>query len=482
MLRSGYKGTNQARRGTRGMGGRAGHADTDGGMMHALGRWLLRSAPAAALGALVLSASGQVPGVAAAQSGPVSPHPATGTPALAPTGTTEQIRQLVACGGTMYAVGSFTRISQRGQTFTRNNVFSFSQAAPYTITSWTPSVNGTVNSIQLTSNCNHAFIGGKFTQVDGSSAGNIAYIRTYNNTMVQSWAHAANGQVDTILRTANGHLLVGGQFTAINGSSKRYYVSLNPGTGRDDGYLNLNVSGHYVYPGVGVNNTDVYNQQLSPDGGHVLVEGVFTRVQSNARQQIFMLNLGNHGNVSTWNSSEFSHFCADKHPFYIKSAAWSPDMSTVYIADTGFTPLGWNHTFPLTGLCDAVAAFPATRVGGLTHQWVNYTGCDSLYSVAADASAVYIGGHERWANNANGCNSAGPGAVPAPGLGGFTRGGALLKNSSGTAGLYSRDRGLGADQIYRTGAGIWIASDNQGGSNACGGVSGLAGICFLPYS
>jgi hypothetical protein len=453
-------------------------------MMQGLGRWLLRSAPVAALSALAVTGAGLIPGVAAAQSGPVSPNPDTGTPALAKTGTIEQIRQLVACNGVMYAVGTFTSISQGGQTFTRNNIFSFSQTAPYKITSWTPSVNGTVNSIQLTSDCNHAFIGGQFSQVDGSSAHNIAYIRTYNNTMVQDWGHSANGQVDTILRTGNNHLLVGGKFTAINGSSKKYYVSLNPSNGKDDGYLNLNISGHYVYPGVGVNTTEVYNQQLSPDGGHVLVEGTFTRVESTARQQIFMLNLGNHGNVSIWYSNEFNQFCADKHPFYIKAAAWAPDMSTVYIATTGKTLWNWNHTFPLTGLCDVVAAFPGTRVGGLSHDWVNYTGCDSLYSVAADSSTVYVGGHERWADNQNDCNAQGNNAIPAPGMGGFTAGasgGTLRRNSSGTAGLYSRDRGLGADDMLLTGKGLWIASDNQGGSNMCGGVSGLAGICFLPY-
>jgi hypothetical protein len=450
--------------------------------MQGLRRWLLCNAPVAALCALTVSAAGLMPAVAAVQSGPASPNPATGTPALAPTGTTEQVRQLVACNGVMYAVGSFTEISQGGQTFARDNIFSFSQSSPYTITSWAPVVNGTVNSIQLTSDCSHAFIGGQFTSVDGSTANNIAYISTSDNTIVQSWAHDANGMVDTILRTANNHLLVGGQFTSINGSSKKYYVSLNPSTGLDDGYLNLNISGHYVYPGSGVSNTEVYNQQLSPDGGHVLAEGTFTKVQSNARQQIFMLNLGSHGNVSTWNSSEFNGFCSDKHPFYIKAAAWSPDQTTVYIADTGFAPAGWNHNFPLTGLCDAVAAFPATRTGGLTHEWINYTGCDSLLSVGADSSAVYVGGHERWANNANGCNQAGPGAIPAPGLGGFTPSGSLLTASGGTTGLYSRGRGLGADQIYRTFAGIWIASDNDAGTDTCGGVSGLAGICFLPYS
>lgn len=450
--------------------------------MQGVRRWLLCNAPVAALCALTASAAGLMPSMAAAQSGPVSPKPDTGTPALAPTGTTEQVRQIVACNGVMYAVGTFSQISQGGQTFTRNNIFSFSQSAPYKIKSWAPSTNGIVNSIQLTSDCNHAFIGGKFTKVDGSAASNIAYIRTYNNTMVQDWGHSANGMVDTILRTSNNHLLVGGEFTSINGSGKKYYVSLNLSNGKDDGYLNLNISGHYVYPGVKPNNTQVYNQQLSPDHGHVLVEGTFTKVESSRRQQIFMLNLGSHGNVSTWYSNEFNQYCADKHPFYIKAAAWSADQSTVYIADTGFAPYNWNKTtFPLTGLCDAVAAFPATRNGGLSHKWVNYAGCDSLYSVAADSSAVYAAGHERWADNANGCNAAGPGAIPAPGLGGFKLSGKLLTNASGTAGLYRRDRGLGADQIYETPAGIWIASDNLDGSNMCGGVSGLAGICFLPY-
>ena len=450
--------------------------------MQGFGRWLLRSAPVAVLSALAVTGSGLIPGVAAAASGPVSPNPDTGTPALAKTGTTiEQIRQLVACGGTMYAVGTFTSISQGGHTVTRNNIFSFSQNAPYTITSWQPSANGTVNSIQLTSDCRHAFIGGVFSNVDGSSAHNIAYIRTYNNTMVQDWGHSANGQVDTILRTGNNHLLVGGQFTSINGSSNKYYVSLSLTTGKDDGYLNLGVSGHYVYPGVGFNSTEVYNQQLSPDGGHVLVEGTFTKVGGNARQQIFMLNLGSRGFVSTWYSNEFNGFCATKHPFYIKAATWAPDMSTVYVATTGKTPANWNHTFPLTGLCDAVAAFPGARQGGLSHEWINYTGCDSLYSVAADSTTVYVGGHERWANNQNACNAQGPGAVPAQGMGGFTAGasgGTLRRNS---AGLYSRDRGLGADDMLLTSAGLWIASDNQAGSNMCGGVSGLSGICFLPY-
>src|SRR5215472_14328320 len=87
-------------------------------------------APAAAAGA-------QAP--AARQSGAtghVSPHPAKGTPQLAPNGRTEQVRQLVKCGGTMYAAGAFTAIRWGGKTYSRHNVFSFSATAPYRVTPW----------------------------------------------------------------------------------------------------------------------------------------------------------------------------------------------------------------------------------------------------------------------------------------------------------------------------------------------------------
>jgi hypothetical protein len=30
--------------------------------------------------------------------------------------------------------------------------------------------------------------------------------------------------------------------------------------------------------------------------------------------------------------------------------------------------------------------------------------------------------------------------------------------------------------------GLWVASDNAAGSDACAGVLGLAGICLLPYN
>jgi len=434
---------------------------------------------------------------ALAQTGPVSPTPAVGTPTLVNTQTTEQIRQIVQCGGTMYAVGTFTEIAQNGVTMARNNIFSFSATSPFTVTSWAPKVNGTVNSIAFNgTNCADAYIGGQFTSVNGTSVADLAEIDTKAGNVVTGFGHhTGGGHVDTLL-VVNGHLLAGGTFTNVNGNNgvDPYYASLNPTTGKDDGFLHLKISGHIVFPNVKNNSTEVYNQQLSHSGKLLLVEGDFTSVGGLNRRQIFMLNVGGTtATVTGWSSPEFDgsnptkypyYNCAASHPFYIHAAAWSPDDSTIYIADTGFHPYNWNGTFPLVGLCDAAAAFPATQAE-VTHDWINYTGCDSLYSAAADSSAVYVAGHNRWFDNRDACNKEGPGAIPALGLAGLTpgaSGGALILNSAKTAGLYSRSRGHGADDMLLTSAGLWIASDTFGGGEQCGGKSGYAGLCFLPYA
>ena len=435
----------------------------------------LRARAGLATAAAALVAAGwSLPAQAA--TGPVSSTPAAGTPQLATTGSTEQVRQLAQCGGTMYAVGTFTEIQRFSTTYARNNAFAFSAASPYAMSSWNPNVNGIVNSIAFSPDCSEAYLGGKFTSVNGTAVKNIAEVSTSTGAVNTAFGLSANGQVETLL-TYGTHLLTGGYFTSINGSSANpYFTSLNAVTGKDDGFLHLSISGNYQYPGVSSNATRIYNQQLSHSGTLDLVEGDFTSVGGQPRQQIFMLNLsGGTATVTGWTSPEFNVNCATVEPFYLKAASWSPDDATVYTATTGYHPNGMPvGATPRTGLCDSAAAFPATQAT-VTHLWINYTGCDSLYSTAADTSTAYFGGHERWADNPNNCDAAGPGAVPAPGMVG-------LNPSTGAISFNpTRDRGLGADDMLLTSAGLWIASDNLDGSNKCGGVAGHAGICFLPY-
>ena len=140
--------------------------------------------------------------------------------------------------------------------------------------------------------------------------------------------------------------------------------------------------------------------------------------------------------------------CNKNEPFYVRAGAWSPDDRTVYLASTGYRP--WNaNSLPARGLCDSASAFAATG-SHPAMKWTNYTGCDSLFAVAADANAAYFGGHERWSQNPNGCDKPGLGAIDAPGMEAVNLAtGHVLVNGKGT-GLYTRGRGLGADDMLIT--------------------------------
>ncbi|HEY2574939.1 MAG TPA: hypothetical protein VGI74_01395 [Streptosporangiaceae bacterium] len=434
-------------------------------------------------GALVLSVSGFATSslaVQAAHTGPVSATPAGGTPELTTPGNFEVIRQIVQCGSKMYAVGSFGSITQNGTAHVRHNIFSFSASPPYTMTSWTPYVWGRVNTIAFANgNCADAYIGGRFPKINNTPANNIAEISTATGHVIGGFAHSANGEVST-MAVHGSHMLTGGYFTSINGSPIKYYVSLNTNSGRSDGYVNFNISGIYKYPGSRISHTSIYNQQVSHGGSRVMVEGTFTSVGGHARQQIFQERLGPAGaGVTGWTSPDFSKHCDDLEPFYLRTAAWSPDDSTVYIGTTGGFPFGWNHTYPLYGICDVAAAFSASEQS-VNPEWINYTGCNSLYAAASDGSALYVAGHPIYSENPNGCKNEGSGAIHDPGLQGLNPGsGHVIFNDQHTA-KYSMSR-ANADDMLLTSAGLWIASTNRFGMDTCGHLGHRAGICFLPY-
>ena len=189
--------------------------------------------------------------------GPVNLKPATTTPHLPPDASPAmQVRQLVQCGRTMFAVGTFSTFEQGSNTYTRENAMSFSATSPYTVTSWAPQVNGEVDSIAFNgTNCADAYIGGSFTKINSTAVENIAEVSTTTGTVVKAFGHTANKTVDTLLGVG-GHILAGGDFTTINGSkTDPHMASLSPKTGADDGYLHLNISGSYSYQGVDANST-----------------------------------------------------------------------------------------------------------------------------------------------------------------------------------------------------------------------------------
>jgi hypothetical protein len=436
----------------------------------------------ATVAALTAGSSGN----ASVPTGPLNPTPANGTPQLATTKGTQQVRQLVQCGSRMYAVGMFTKITQSGKTYTRDNVFSFQARAPFRITRWQPKVNGEVNSIAFQpGHCSTAYLGGAFTKVNVRHATSLAAVSTSTGRVRRRFKASADLPVETLV-VWKGHLLAGGFFNKIDGKSNhKYFASLRLTTGRDDGYLALKIWGNYNFRTnkgrrSSENRTRIYNQQLSPNRKRLLVEGDFTKIGGVHRRQIAMLNLGKrHATTSRWYATQFNRYCGADDPFYASAASWSPNGQRIFVATGGGLPAGRADsgvpTTPHDGLCDAASAYPS-KPHKVRDLWVNYTGCDSLYSTAADSRMAYFGGHERWFNNPIQCNNNKSGkATPSQGMAGLSQKTGRVVFNPG------RSRGYGADDMLVTKAGLWIASDNFDGADQCGGVFDHAGVCFFRY-
>lgn len=410
---------------------------------------------------------------AAANAATVQTTPAGWTPYLLKSPVSQVVEELEPCNGTMYAVGTMTAIGRGSATYTRSNAFSFS-ATTGVMTSWAPQVNGSVRSIAFSPDCSTAYLGGTFSSVNGVAATNLVAVDAVTGAVRTGFAHNANAAVNTV-RYTHGAVVIGGAFTSVNGASRSKMASLDPTTGAATSYLKLAFAG--VYPNTG--QTRVYDSHLSHAGDKLLIVGVFTSIGGQPRQQAAVLDLGGSTvTVDGWTSTELAQPCVQG--WYVRSGAWSPDDSRIYFATTGYKPStgpGSDTSQPRAGLCDAAVAFPATSTS-VQHLWINYTGCDSYYSVAADADNVYVSGHERWANNPYGCDYAGPGAVSRPGIASMDPRTGLV-----TAWNPTRSLGVGSHQLLVTGAGLWVASDTwkDGNAQMCGGQLKHGGICFLPY-
>lgn len=398
--------------------------------------------------------------------------PDPGTPSLAPNpnkSPSEAIFQLVPCGGQMYAVGKFGPILTHGpgsQTVQRNGVFSFSQTSPFDMSSFAPNVNGQVDTIAFVrGDCSEAYIGGIFTSVDGTPALDIAKVNTSTGAVDTSFKPNLGAHEVQTLLGFQGHLLVGGYFKGI-------YTSVSPSTGKSDGFVsNVTFSGNTPQ-----SPPKIIGQALSPDGSRLLVWGDFTSVSGQSRTQIVMLDVsGSPASLTGWTSPAFFDACKATESDFVRGASWSPDGSKVFIATTGYQaishPAGTN-----AGLCDATAAFTSQEVSQ-SPLWVNFFGCDSAYSSAANSTTVFSAGHFRRVDNLHGCNTLGPGAIPDPGLAGYHYDGTPY--TTGSRGTYSMDRANASYMAVINGT-LWIASDNRFDFSRCMGVSGHSGICALP--
>jgi hypothetical protein len=391
---------------------------------------------------------------ALAQTRVVSANPADFTPKVV-LGSTNTVYAYAQVGDTMYVGGRFAQIkgSSGTTTFNRSNFAAF-DARTGAISSLDLPANGAVQVIVAAPDGNSIYIGGDFTSIGGVTARGIVRFNLLTNTIDPLFQPNLDGVVSDAAFVGS-RLIIGGTFT-------RQLRAIDPTTGLDTGFINLKLTGK-------TNPNDAIRVRrfaADPAGTTLVALGNFTAVDGAARTQAFRVDLTTSpkATLSTWHAPRYDVTCPVAN--YSRGVDFSPDGTYFVVANTG--GIGGASS-----ICDAAARFETSDVSSTSQPtWVNFTGGDSLYSVAITGVAVYVGGHQRWLDNPLGNNTAGPGAVSRPGIGAIdpATGKALSWNPTKT-------RGHGTEKLYVTKAGLWVGSDG-----ATFGGEDHPGIAFCPLS
>ena len=374
----------------------------------------------------------------------VSTNPVNYTPNI----TNGAAYKSAEANGMLYLGGSFTSVTAAAGTspagtFTRNHILAFNAATGSISTSFAPNVNSDVWAIVASGTS--LYIGGAFTSVNGVARRGLAKVNATTGAVDTAFnAGLASGMV-TEAAMVSGRLIISGTFP-------QRILAVNPTTGANTGYINVPVTGSVAS---NAGPVEVYRFAVDPAGTRLVGLGNFTTVGGATHFRAFMLNLGaTSATVSAWRYTPLQQMCASSSlPDYMRDVDFSPDGSYFVFVSTGFVPLSGQVG---TALCDAAARFETANLAPTRPTWINYTGGDTLHSVAVTDLAVYVQGHQRWLNNPQGRDSAGPGAVSRPGIGAInpTTGLALSWNPT-------KDRGVGGKDLLVTARGLWVASDTE---------------------
>jgi hypothetical protein len=414
--------------------------------------------------AMALTLSGGPAGASVQHPAVVSAVPAAATPHAPDTGgVNDDVRSYVQVGNVMYAGGRIGDVQnpKRTLTYPRHNLFAF-DVRDGSILPFAPVFDGPVWTI-VPAPDGTLIVGGEFTTVNGVARRGLVKLDATSGALVTTFnppGITRGGVFDA--QVVAGRLIVAGSFA-------KHLVALNPASGADTGYLKLTVSGT-VADNAGL--TKVFRFAVDPAGTRLVGTGNFTSVGGLPRRQAFMAVLGSTSvTMSTWYDVNLDKQCsAASHPMYLQDVDFAPDGTVFGFAATGYVPKTGDLG---RSICDAAALYDAASTSGASRpKWINYTGGDTLLSIAITGAAVYVGGHQRWLDNTNGRDSAGPGAKSRPGIGAIDlRTGKALDWNPG------KTLGVGTQVLYATPAGLWVGSD---GRLFAGKIHDAIAFCPLP--
>ncbi len=357
-----------------------------------------------------------------------------------------RVYAIAKVGGTVVVGGTFSAVqsSTGGLSIARNYIMAFDELTGAVSTTFVPTLDGTVNALAASPDGKSVYVGGAFRTVNGVAQRGVTRLNVSTGERYASFNARTTSAVNDVVYNS-GQLYIGGSFTQVNGTARLRMAGLDAETGALLAGPNSDIG--VAFQG----SPTVAKVDVSPDGSRLVAIGSFTIIDGQSRMQIAQWDLaGANATLSTWQTDRFGNVCEPSFYYYLRDVDFSPDGSYFAVVSTG----AYRRA---PALCDSTSRWEGGTSGANQQPtWVNYTGGDSLWSVAVTATAVYNGGHSRWQNNSWASNAAGDGAVDRDGI-------AALDPLTGMPLRWNptRERGVGAFALVATADRLYVGSDTN---------------------
>ncbi|GAA3299919.1 delta-60 repeat domain-containing protein [Dactylosporangium vinaceum] len=376
------------------------------------------------------------------QQAQVSINPVDYTPNV----TDGEVRAFALVGDTVVVGGDFNTVTDAAGKvkYNRKNLFAY-RASTGEVLPFAPQPDAPVLTLAGGPN-NTVYAGGSFKRIAGGDERGLAQLNLADGNRVPAFTAAINWGDSRSVIAQGPWLYVAGSFSAIGATTRTGLARLNATTGAVDPAFDMKLAAPHL------SRVKLEDLALTPDGTRLAAVGAVEQAAGQWRAQVVMIDMPNGGPVrlADWYTDAYAHECRAGFETYLRGIDFDPTGTYATIVSTGRK---WGDHL----MCDTAARFDLRGTGLHKPLWVNWTGGDSLYSVADTGAAVYVGGHQRWMDNPEGKETAGPGAVARPGI-------AAINPQTGKATDWNpkrNPRGIGARALLATPQGLLVGSDTE---------------------
>jgi hypothetical protein len=332
--------------------------------------------------ALVL---GQAAGAAAdsAPADPASPSsPVTVTADSLPTVQIDGVVwQQTIIGDTVYAVGRFGTARPAGaaagsQTTPRHNILAFSLSTGRLITAFAPSLNAQGLAVTASPDGRRLYVGGDFTQVNGTAASRVVALDPKNGAIITGWAPSVSGSVRAIVATPDT-VYLGGAFTAVGSTARSRLAAVRASDGGLLAWKPKAAGGR------------VNALVMAPDRSKLVAGGGFTTLNGSSRPGFGL------GAVDPLNGGSLATPVND----VVRNAG--SEAAITSLSSDGTSWYGTAFISIVNGGTGNLEGSFAANWSDLDIKWIDDCPGDS-YSVFANNTAVYKAGHSHDCGKLNG--------------------------------------------------------------------------------